>query len=100
MFSVRGRHGPQLTPALMALLEHADRAVLNGLLRLAGLDVPAGGEAAFHFPAPDGADGAGEIHLGDRRIWLAAVAPGEEPPPTAIFFGSAFHAATSWLMSL
>lgn len=78
---MRGRHGPQLTPALMALLEHADRAVLNGLLRLAGLDVPAGGEAAFHFPAPDGADGAGEIHLGDRRIWLAAVAPGEEPPP-------------------
>lgn len=64
----------------MALLEHSDRAVLKGLLRLADLDAPADAEAAFYFPAPDGSPRAGEIHLGDRRIWLAALAPGEEPP--------------------
>lgn len=54
--------------------------MLQGLLALAGLDAPADGDAVLFFPAQDGSDGAGEIHLGDRRIWLVAVAPGEEPP--------------------
>lgn len=80
LFSARAGPGAPLTLALLALLEHSDRSVLEGFLALAGLSPPEGAEASFHYPAPDGPPGAGEIRLGDRRIRVAAVAPGEPPP--------------------
>jgi hypothetical protein len=67
-----------LTASLLALLEHGDRELLNGLLRRAGVDYPAaGGEVKVQFPAPDGPPGAGLIASPHFRLTIAAPAPGE-----------------------
>ncbi|WP_374711450.1 hypothetical protein [Symbiobacterium terraclitae] len=82
LFSAGGAAGA-LTPALMAVLEHTDRDVLAGLLDLAGLDGAGAGDAEFRYPAPGAPQGVGEIALAQGRLWLAAVAPGEEPSAAA-----------------
>jgi len=64
----------------MALLEHSDRAVLDGLLALADLGEGDTEKAEFHFPAPGEPQGVGEIRLPGRRVLVAATAPGQEPP--------------------
>jgi hypothetical protein len=72
-----------LTAALLALLEHADRSVLNGLLERAGLAGPPLDGAEFLCPAPGGPAGVGEIRSPHRRVRLVALEPGGEvePPP-------------------
>jgi len=80
LFSAGWTAGAPLAPALMAMLEHTDREVLAGLLDLAGLDGAGAEDAAFRYPAPGAPRGVGEVSLAQGRIWLAAVAPGEEPP--------------------
>lgn len=69
-----------LTAALLALLEHSDRDLLNGLLRRAGIpfQAEAGADLRVQFPAPGGPPGAGTINAPHFRIALAAQAP-EEP---------------------
>lgn len=73
---------PHLTAALLALLEHSDPAVLNGLLERAGLDGPPLDGAEYLYPAPGGPPGTGEIRSPHRRVRLAALGPGGELPPT------------------
>lgn len=80
LFSAGGAAGVPLTPALMAMLEHTDREVLAGLLDLAGLDGADAKAAKLRYPAPGAPRALGEVDLSQGRLWLAAVAPGEEPP--------------------
>lgn len=80
LFALRTSPDQPLTAALLALLEHADRALLRGLLEQASMDGDLGGEIRFRFPLPDGPAGVAELGSSQRRIWLAAVEPGGEPP--------------------
>lgn len=74
-----------LSAALLALLEHSDRAVLGGLLERAGLEGPPLDGAEFLYPAPGGPPGTGEIRSAHRRVRLAALEPGGafQPGPEA-----------------
>lgn len=71
-----------LTAALLALLEHSDRDLLNGLLRQAGLpaQVPGSAELGVEFPAPDGPPAAGRLEAPDLRLTVLTQAPGEALP--------------------
>lgn len=73
-----------LTAGLLALLEHADPAILAGLLHEAGITATDGGGAAAIFPAPGGPAGAGVISLPGLRLVVAAQAPGQSFDPTAL----------------
>jgi len=64
-----------LAAALLALLEHADRSLLTGLLERAGIAAPALESAEFLYPAPDGPPGAGEVRTPHWRGLLLAVGP-------------------------
>lgn len=68
-----------LTAALLALLEHCDRDLLNGLLRTAGIpfQAEAGAEVEMTFPAPGGPPSAGWIATRHFRITIITQAPGE-----------------------
>lgn len=68
-----------LTAALLALLEHSDKDLLNGLLKRAGIPLQAapGADLTIRFPAPDGPPGTGLIAGPDFQVALAAQAPGE-----------------------
>ncbi|HYF93714.1 MAG TPA: hypothetical protein VD969_15980 [Symbiobacteriaceae bacterium] len=74
-----------LTAALLALLEHSDRGLLNGLLKRAGIDLQAkpGSEVTVRFPVPGGPPGAGLITAPGLEIAVAAQQPGEawDPAP-------------------
>ena len=78
------RPGPaqqgSLTAALLALLEHSDRALLNGLFDRAGIPFQAGpgADLRIRFPAPEGPPGAGLIAGPDFEVTVATQAPGEE----------------------
>lgn len=80
LFAQRTSPDQSLTAGLAALLEHADRALLSGLLELAGA-ADLAGPVQVLFPVPDGPAGVAELRSSDgRRIWLAAVEPGGKPP--------------------
>jgi hypothetical protein len=68
-----------LTASLLALLEHSDRDLLNGLLRRASIPYQAetNTDMEVQFPAPDGPPGTGAIHSPHFRLTVAAPAPGE-----------------------
>lgn len=78
-----------LTAALLALLEHADPTVLNGLLRLAGIPHQADAQTKVTavFPAPDGPPGAGIIQLPDFELTVAAQNPGNPFDPAVLADG-------------
>jgi hypothetical protein len=75
-----------LTAALLALLEHSDKDLLNGLLRKAGIpyQVEAGEELTIQFPAPGGPPGVGLITTPHFRLALAAETPGEPLDPDSL----------------
>ncbi|MDB4893934.1 MAG: hypothetical protein JWN15_196 [Firmicutes bacterium] len=83
------RRGPaepgSLTAGLLALLEHCDPSLLNGLLERAGIDsdVPVGAELAVEFPAPGGPTATGVITAPQLRVTLITQAPGERWEPQA-----------------
>lgn len=83
------RRGPaepgSLTAALLALLEHCDPSLLNGLLERAGIDsdVPVGAEVQVQFPAPGGPPAAGVITAPGLRVTVITQAPGERWDPQA-----------------
>ncbi len=76
-----------LTAALLALLEHSDRELLNGFLRRAGApcQVEADAGVQFQFPAQVGPATGGMISAPHCRLAVMAQAPGEpwSPPPVA-----------------
>lgn len=72
-----------LTAVLLALLEHADPALLAGLLDLGDLPGPPLTEPSLLYPAPEGPAGWGEIRTAHRRVRLAALGPGARPPTLA-----------------
>lgn len=73
-----------LTAGFLALLEHADPAVLTGLLQKAGITTTGGGGGSAAFPAPGGPPGAGVITLPGLRLVVAAEAPGQPFDPAAL----------------
>lgn len=75
-----------LTAALLALLEHSDRDLLNGLLRRAGIPfhVEAGTDLETHLPAPGGAPGTGLLVAPHFRLAVAAQSPGEPWDPAEV----------------
>lgn len=72
-----------LTAALLALLEHSDRELLNGLLRRADIpvQVQAGTDVEVQFPAPGGPPAAGTLVTPSSRVTILTQAPGEPGPP-------------------
>ncbi|HYG58811.1 MAG TPA: hypothetical protein VD902_12205 [Symbiobacteriaceae bacterium] len=68
-----------LTAALLALLEHSDSELLNGLMRRAGLpfQVESGMPLQTQFPAPAGPPGSGLLVAPHFRLAVAAQTPGE-----------------------
>lgn len=88
--STRAAQG-SLTAALLALLEHSDRALLDAFLHEAGIPPVLSPDAPLSatFPAPDGLPGAGEI-AGVRVITQAPGEPWNPPslpdgdPPTLV----------------
>lgn len=83
--SAAGQPGA-LTAALLALLEHSDKELLNGLLRRASIpyQVESGAELSVQFPATGGPPGAGILATPHFRLGLAAQAPGEPLDPGAL----------------
>lgn len=75
-----------LTAALLALLEHSDRNLLNGLLRKAGIPFQAetGTDLRVRFPAPDGPPGTGLLDSPHFRLAVAAEVPGEPLDPASL----------------
>jgi hypothetical protein len=75
-----------LTAALLALLEHSDKDLLNGLLRTAGISyqVEAGEDLTVQFPLPGGPPGAGMVATPHFRLAVAAQAPSETVDPAAL----------------
>lgn len=75
-----------LTAALLALLEHSDKALLNGLLERAGIPLQAGPDTplTIRFPVPDGPPDAGLIAGPDFQVTLTAQVPGEPWDPEAV----------------
>ncbi|MDF2626628.1 MAG: hypothetical protein K0R39_459 [Symbiobacteriaceae bacterium] len=84
------RTGPaqqgSLTAALLALLEHSDKALLNGLLERAGIPLQARPDAqlTIQFPAPDAPPDTGLISGPDFQVTITAQAPGEPWDPAAV----------------
>jgi hypothetical protein len=83
--SAAGQPGA-LTAALLALLEHGDKDLLNGLLRRASIpyQVEAGEDLSIQFPAPGGPPGTGLLTTPHFRLGLAAQAPGEPLDPALL----------------
>ncbi|HYF79670.1 MAG TPA: hypothetical protein VD973_21390 [Symbiobacteriaceae bacterium] len=83
------RPGPaqqgSLTAALLALLEHSDKALLNGLLERAGIPLHARPDTplTIRFPVPDGPPDAGLISGPDFQVTITAQVPGEPWDPAA-----------------
>ncbi|HWI61790.1 MAG TPA: hypothetical protein VNT75_08135 [Symbiobacteriaceae bacterium] len=75
-----------LTAALLALLEHSDKSLLNGLLRRAGIpfQVRPGDPLTIRFPAPEGPPGTGLISGPDFALALTTQHPGEPWEPAEI----------------
>jgi hypothetical protein len=74
-----------LTAALLALLEHSDRDLLNGFLRRAGIgaQLERGADLTVQFPAPDGPPTAGLISAPHLSLTLVTQAPGERLDPSS-----------------
>lgn len=68
-----------LTAALLVLLEHADRGLLNRFLQLSGIEAQVGKGAAVsvHYPVPDAPPGTGRLDLPEGAVAIAARAPGD-----------------------
>jgi len=66
-----------LTVGLLALLEHADRSVLNALLREAGFSAQAETDPTVTFPLPGAPPQAGAITLPGLRLVVITQNPGE-----------------------
>lgn len=83
------RHAPaeqgRLTSALLALLEHSDRELLNGFMRRAGLPYQSPPDASLQlsYPLPGTGASAGEIAGPGFRLVLVAQNPDQpwSPPP-------------------
>lgn len=75
-----------LTAALLALLEHSDKSLLNGLLKRAGIpfQVRQGENLTIRFPAPDAPPGMGLISGPDFQVAVAAQHPAEAWEPAAV----------------
>jgi hypothetical protein len=74
-----------LTASFLALLEHTDRALLNGFLERSGVGarVGAGEELRITFPDPDGPPSAGLIAAPHLHLTLLTQAPGRALPTIA-----------------
>lgn len=83
------RPGPaqqgSLTAALLALLEHSDKALLNGLLERAGIPLQARPDTPLtvRFPVPEGPPDAGLISGPDFQVSITTQVPGEPWDPAA-----------------
>lgn len=82
MVNLFQRHADEqggLTAALLVLLEHADRNLLNRFLQLSGMhaQVGKGADLSVQYPIPDGPPGTGQLELPGGPVAIAARAPGD-----------------------